>query len=80
MKLIFYIILPIIIFSSCTKRVIEYFQSDEKKIKNIYNFKNGKKDGIQQEYYFNGKIYMEETYVNGLRDGICKLYYGLSQK
>ena len=38
-------------------------------------FKNGKVEGIQKDYYENGKIKREISHKNGVVDGLAKVYY-----
>ena len=42
---------------------------------NEYNYKNGKKDGIQQMRHENGNLAWEINYKDGIPDGISKMYY-----
>ena len=54
---------------------IKTFYGDETKIKTIYNYSNGKLNGIQKEFYENGKVKAEYEMKNGLKDGSGKEFY-----
>ena len=39
------------------------------------NYKNDRKEGIWKKYSINGDVIAEETFKNGVLDGLCKYYY-----
>lgn len=50
--------------------------SPNKKLYADFNFKNGYRDGIQKQYYWNSdKLYSVENYKNGKKIGTHKYYY-----
>lgn len=51
---------------------IEYYYNGN--IMNIYEYKDGLKDGLCKNYYENGKIHFETTYINNMKNGISFVY------
>lgn len=54
-------------------RVVERYDSG--KIKNIFIYKNGKKNGKAFAFYENGKLKKEATYLDDNPTGVTKIYY-----
>jgi antitoxin component YwqK of YwqJK toxin-antitoxin module len=54
-------------------QVVEKYEDG--KIKNIFNYKNGKLEGKATGYYKNGKIKIESCYENNNPVGLSKTYY-----
>ena len=44
------------------QQIIDYYDCDMKKIKRSYTLKNGIKDGMYIEYFFNGQISVIKSY------------------
>lgn len=45
------------------------------KVKNIFHYENGYKNGIAKSYYEDGKIKAEYNYQDNMLFGSCKIYY-----
>ena len=45
---------------------------------NLYNEK-GKKHGVWEDYYYDGKLFSRGNYVNGKRHGLSEFYYNNGQ-
>ena len=54
---------------------IKTFYDDGTKIKAIYNYSDGKLDGLQKEFYESGELKAEYEMKNGLRDGYGKEFF-----
>ena len=39
------------------------------------NYKDGKEDGLREEYHENGQLYMKVNYKDGEEDGLLETYY-----
>lgn len=55
---------------SITGVVKQYYNKKENKVQAIYNYTNGKLDGLQKEFYENNLIHFEYTMKNGMKDGL----------
>ncbi len=58
---------------------VSFYHSTGKKMFE-YNFKNGKVDGLNTQWYENGQKELERTFKDGKRDGTCREYYEDGQK
>ncbi len=56
-------------------RKIETYNKETKLIIKEENYKEGKKDGIQREWYYTGKLYCEYNYKKGEKNGIQQCWY-----
>ena len=56
--------------------VVRTFHDKEKtKIKEEYFIHNGKKEGVYKSYHYNGQLYKEVNYIDGIENGIEKSYW-----
>lgn len=85
------LLLSICVFAGCSKSLPEcesdedkitgcvgkeyYYNNGQLEIESETPFKNGKENGIEKEYYKNGRLKRETPYTDGKANGIEKKYY-----
>jgi antitoxin component YwqK of YwqJK toxin-antitoxin module len=52
------------------------FYCREDKVQLLYNYKDGKKDGISREWNSDGQLWIEENYKDGKMDGLYRKWDG----
>ena len=80
-------------YSSGTPHIVNFYESKDKKqltkqtvyYKNGHkkmegNFKNGKRDGLWQAWFADGKLWSETNYTEGIENGQKTVYYENGQK
>ena len=45
---------------------------EDGQLESRYNFKDGEKDGLWEEYYKNGQLKSKENYKDGKKDGLME--------
>ena len=78
MKNILSILLVSIILMGCSEKDVrkEWFFNDKNgKLKEEYNLKDGKEDGLARSYHFNGQLHWEGNYKDGERDGLWEYWH-----
>ncbi|TAH20392.1 MAG: hypothetical protein EAZ08_06010 [Cytophagales bacterium] len=58
--------------------ITTYYDTENKKIEQVWAIKNGQKNGLYKGYYSNGKLRIEANFINGLVDGSEKQYDSIS--
>ena len=53
----------------------EYYKTPKGALSSIAIYKDGKRNGLFQKFYTNGKLYYEVNYENGKMNGTKKVYY-----
>lgn len=85
------LLLSICVFAGCSKSLPEcesdedkitgcvgkeyYYNNGQLEIESETPFKNGKENGIEKEYYKNGRLKRETPYTDGKLNGVVKEYY-----
>ena len=85
------LLLSICVFAGCSKSLPEcesdedkitgcvgkeyYYNNGQLEIESETPFKNGKENGIEKEYYKNGRLKRETPYTDSKANGIEKKYY-----
>lgn len=85
------LLLSICVFAGCSKSLPEcesdedkitgcvgkeyYYNNGQLEIESETPFKNGKENGIEKEYYKNGRLKRETPHTDGKANGIEKKYY-----
>ena len=85
------LLLSICVFAGCSKSLPEcesdedkitgcvgkeyYYNNGQLEIESETPFKNGKENGIEKEYYKNGRLKRETPYTDGELNGVEKRYY-----
>lgn len=85
------LLLSICVFAGCSKSLPEcesdedkitgcvgkeyYYNNGQLEIESETPFKNGKENGIEKEYYKNGRLKRETPYTDSKANGIQKEYY-----
>lgn len=72
--LIFFFFLNLLIYSQNQDREVKEYYSNGN-LKEIINYKYGKKDGLNIRYYENGEVKSEMSYKEDKLDGIWNMYY-----
>lgn len=58
---------------------LEYYKTPEGALSSKAIYQNGKREGLFQKFYTNGKLYYEVNYSNGKMEGVKKSYYKTGQ-
>jgi len=51
------------------------FKSRDCKVWGMYNYKDGKKEGLRRNWYENGQLYIEQNWKDGELDGLYRDWY-----
>jgi len=57
----------------------ETYYRKTKILKTLVTYKNGKKNGIYEKYYINGKLAIRKNYKNGIENGLYESWYDNGQ-
>ncbi|WP_171763019.1 MULTISPECIES: hypothetical protein [unclassified Vibrio] len=72
-KTLIFSLLSGFLLGSSVEVVKEYYESGA--LKSVFEYRNGKREGIGRIYYESGNLKREFTYKKGKLDGIGKVYY-----